>query len=71
MQIPPVPIDGVPSSRFGLSLLGGFELTGPDGVVELPSKKFADLLAYLACTAPQPHEKLSALFWGSHFDAQT
>ena len=50
----------------------GFELTGPDGVVDLPSKKLAGLLAYLACTAPQPQprEKLSALLWGSHFDAQ-
>jgi class 3 adenylate cyclase len=53
-------------------LLGGFELTGPDGVVDLPSKKLAGLLAYLACTAPQPQprERLSALLWGSHFDAQ-
>jgi DNA-binding SARP family transcriptional activator len=65
-------MDGAPSPRFGLSLLGGFELIGPDGVVDLPSKKLAGLLAYLACTAPrpQPRERLSALFWGSHFDAQ-
>ena len=30
------------------------------------------MLAYLACTAPRPQsrEKLSALLWGSHFDAQ-
>ena len=53
-------------------MLGGFELTGPDGVVDLPSGKLAGLLAYLACTAPkpQPRERLSALLWGSHFDAQ-
>lgn len=65
-------MDGEPFLRFGLSLLGRFELTGPDGVVDLPSKKLAGLLAYLACTAPQPQsrEKLSALLWGSHFDAQ-
>src|ERR1700688_1988538 len=58
--------------KFTLSLLGRFVLTGPNGVVELPSKKLAGLLAYLACTAPQPQsrEKLSALLWGSHFDAQ-
>jgi DNA-binding SARP family transcriptional activator/class 3 adenylate cyclase len=58
--------------RFNLALLGSFELTGPDGAVDLPNKKLAGLLAYLACTAPrpQPREKLSALFWGSHFDAQ-
>jgi class 3 adenylate cyclase/DNA-binding SARP family transcriptional activator len=72
LQIPRAPKDGAPSPRFGLSLLGGFELTGPDGVVDLPSKKLAGLLAYLACNAsrPQPREKLSALLWGSHFDAQ-
>jgi len=64
--------NGTRSPRFRLALLGGFELTGPDGVVDLPSKKLAALLAYLACTAPQsqPRERLSALLWGSHFDAQ-
>jgi DNA-binding SARP family transcriptional activator/class 3 adenylate cyclase len=64
--------DGLPLPRFSLSLLGRFELSGPDGVVDLPSRKLAGLLAYLACTAPQPQprEKLSALLWGSHFDTQ-
>jgi class 3 adenylate cyclase len=72
VQLPRSPENGAPSPRFGLSLLGGFELTGPDGVVDLPSKKLAGLLAYLACTAsrPQPRERLSAMLWGSHFDAQ-
>src|SRR5258706_10420167 len=72
VHIPRPPIEGAPSRRFDLSLLGRFELTGPDGVVDLPSKKLAGLLAYLACTAPRPQsrEKLSALLWGSHFDAQ-
>jgi DNA-binding SARP family transcriptional activator/class 3 adenylate cyclase len=65
-------MDGAPSPRFRLSLLGRFELTGPDGVVDLPSKKLAGLLAYLGCAAPypQPRERLSALLWGSYFDAQ-
>src|SRR5258708_2730096 len=65
-------MDGAPSPKFGLSLLGGFELTGPLGVVNLPSKKLAGLLTYLACTAPRPQsrEKLSTLLWGSHFDVQ-
>jgi class 3 adenylate cyclase/DNA-binding SARP family transcriptional activator/predicted ATPase len=64
-------MDGTPPPRFGLSLLGGFELTGPDGVVELPSKKLAGLLAYLACNVrPQSREKLTSLLWGSHFEAQ-
>jgi hypothetical protein len=31
--------------------------TGPDGPVDLPSKKLAGLLAYLACTAPQPQPR--------------
>lgn len=58
--------------EFSLSLLGRCVLTGPEGVVSLPNKKLAGLLAFLACTAPdpQPREKLSALLWGSHFDAQ-
>src|SRR5215468_10078641 len=63
---------GAPPPRFSLLLLGRFELTGPGGVVDLPSKKLAALLTYLACTAPEPQsrERLSALLWGSHFDAQ-
>jgi class 3 adenylate cyclase/DNA-binding SARP family transcriptional activator len=72
VRIPRAPMDGAPSPRFSLALLGGFELTGPHGVVDLPSKKLAGLLAYLACAAPQPQprERLSALLWGSYFDAQ-
>jgi DNA-binding SARP family transcriptional activator len=58
--------------KFRLSLLAGFLLTGPEGPIELPSKKLAGLLAYLACTAPvpQPRKKLETLLWGSHFDTQ-
>ncbi|MBN8943423.1 MAG: AAA family ATPase [Rhizobiales bacterium] len=58
--------------RFGLSLLGRFELTAGGDTVLLPSKKLAALLAYLACTAPepQPREKLANLLWGSHFETQ-
>ena len=65
-------MDDVPLPKFRLSLLGRFELTGPDGPIDLPSKKLAGLLAYLACIAPQPQsrEKLAALLWGSHFEAQ-
>src|SRR6266702_8677432 len=61
-----------PCPSFALSLLGRFELTGPNGVVSLPNKKLAALLAYLACTAPQPQsrEKLATLLWGSHFETQ-
>jgi hypothetical protein len=65
-------MDAVPPAKFRLSLLGRFDLTGPDGPVDLPSKKLAGLLAYLACSAPvpQPREKLATLLWGSHFEAQ-
>ena len=62
----------MPTPKFQLSLLGRFELSGPDGTIELTSKKLAALLGYLACTAPQAHsrDKLMTLLWGSHFDAQ-
>jgi TolB-like protein/DNA-binding SARP family transcriptional activator len=62
----------VPTPKFQLSLLGRFELSGPDGPIDLSSKKLAALLAFLACTNPKPHrrDKLMALLWGSHFDAQ-
>ena len=61
-----------PPPKFRLLLLGRFELTGPDGPVDLPNKKLAGLLAYLACTAPgrSRREKLATLLWGSHFEAQ-
>jgi TolB-like protein/DNA-binding SARP family transcriptional activator len=60
-------------SKYTLSLLGRFELSGPDGrPIDLTSKKLAALLAFLACTAPQAQgrDKLMTLLWGSHFDAQ-
>ncbi len=72
MHVSRTPVDGAPSPRFGLTLLGRFELAGPDGIVSLASGKLAGLLTYLACTSPRPRprERLSALLWGSHFDAQ-
>jgi TolB-like protein/two-component SAPR family response regulator len=65
-------MDRVSPSRFKLSLLGRFELTGETGTIDLPSKKLAGLLAFLVCTAPQAHsrDKLMTLLWGSHFEAQ-
>ena len=61
-----------PAPKFRLSLLGRFELTGSGGAVDLGSKKLAGLLAFLACTAPEPQarERLKSLLWGSHFDEQ-
>jgi DNA-binding SARP family transcriptional activator/ActR/RegA family two-component response regulator len=63
-----VEMKGVP--KYRLALLGRFELSRTDGPVELPNKKLAALLAYLACTAPEPQsrEKLATLLWGSHFE---
>src|SRR5262245_65233246 len=65
MQNGPVP-------KYKLTLLGRFELSGPDGPVDLPNKKLAGLLAHLACLAPEPQsrEKLATLLWGSHFETQ-
>ncbi|WP_371424784.1 AAA family ATPase [Tardiphaga sp.] len=63
-------MDSTQLPRFSLSLLGRFELTTKDGVVRLPSRKLAGLLAYLACKAPQPREKLANLLWGSHYETQ-
>ncbi len=62
----------VPPGKFALSLLGRFELTGPEGSVEFASRKAAGLLAFLACAAPeqQRREKLTDLLWGSHFETQ-
>jgi DNA-binding SARP family transcriptional activator len=62
----------VPKPTFQLSVLGRFELSRPDGSIDLASKKLAALLAFLACTAPQAHsrDRLMTLLWGSHFDAQ-
>src|SRR5262245_5242543 len=67
-----VEMKGAPRPKYKLSLLARFELTGPDGPVDLANKKLAGLLAYLACTAPvpQPREKLATLLWGSFFEAQ-
>src|SRR5712671_5464218 len=58
--------------RYQLSLLGSFALSGPEGPVDLPSKKLVGLLAYLALTgpAPQSRDKLVSLLWGSHFEVQ-
>jgi len=58
--------------KYSLKVLGRFELSGPDGPVELSNKKLAGLLAYLACSAPDScsREKLATLLWGSHFETQ-
>jgi len=53
-----------PCPKFSLSLPGGFELTGPGGVIDLPSKKLAGLLAYLARAAPGcRHATLGLRLW--------
>jgi TolB-like protein/DNA-binding SARP family transcriptional activator/cytochrome c-type biogenesis protein CcmH/NrfG len=59
-------------ATFRLSILGRFELVGPDGYIDLNSKKLAGLLGFLACSAPGPQsrEALATLLWGSHAEAQ-
>jgi TolB-like protein len=65
-------LNTVAKPTFQLSVLGRFELSGPEGPIELTIKKLAGLLTFLVCTSPEPHsrDKLMTLLWGSHFDAQ-
>ena len=58
--------------KLQLALLGHFELTGQTGPIDLTNKKLAGLMAFLSLHAPEPQsrEKLMALLWGSHFEAQ-
>lgn len=55
---------------FSLTVLGGFQLRKADQPIDLPARKLACLLTYLACTAPLPQsrEKLATLLWGSSND---
>src|SRR5262245_56579983 len=56
---------------FRVEVLGDFQLVGPDGAIDLESRKVRALLVYLTCTGkPQPRSTLATLLWGSHFDAQ-
>ena len=61
-----------PALNFKIALFGRVQLNGPEGVIELTSKKLAALLAFLCLTHPTPHtrEKLLALLWGRQFDTQ-
>lgn len=62
----------MPLPKFKLAILGRFELSRTDEPIALPNKKLVALLAYLACTAPepQPREKLATLLWWSHLEVQ-
>jgi TolB-like protein/DNA-binding SARP family transcriptional activator len=55
-----------------LRLFGRFKLTGRLGPLELSSAKLRALLAYLALLEPkaESRERLTALFWGLHFEGQ-
>ena len=66
-------MDDVPLPKLELSLLDRFALTGPEGPVNLPSKKLVGLLAYLACNRAHPASAREAgdPAVGSHFEAQT
>jgi DNA-binding SARP family transcriptional activator/class 3 adenylate cyclase len=58
--------------KFTLEVLGGFRLYRSGAPVELPTRKLACLLTYLACVAPQPQsrERLADLLWGANNDAR-
>ena len=58
--------------NFRLTVFGCFLLSGPDRPVDLPNKKLACLLTYLACTAPVPQsrETLATLLWGSQSETR-
>ncbi len=58
--------------KFTLEVPGGFRLYHSGALVELPNRKLACLLTYLACVAPQPQsrERLANLLWGAHSDAR-
>jgi adenylate cyclase len=65
-------MDDEPALSFKIALFGRVQLNGPEGVIELTSKKLAALLAYLCLTHPKPHtrEKLLTLLWSRQFDTQ-
>ena len=53
---------------FTLRVLGGFQLSRSGAPLDIPNRKLACLLTYLACVAPLPQsrEKLANLFWSEH-----
>lgn len=57
---------GNAGAAFELAVFGGFELHQSGKPVDLPTRKLACLLTYLACSGPtsQPREKLATLLWG-------
>ena len=61
-----------PALSFKIALFGRVQLIGPDGLIELTSKKLTALLAYLILKHPTPHarEKLLTLLWGRQFETQ-
>jgi adenylate cyclase len=65
-------MDDEPALNFKIALFGRVQFNGPEGKIELTSKKLAALLAYLCLTHPTPHtrEKLLTLLWGRQFDTQ-
>ncbi|WP_178130688.1 BTAD domain-containing putative transcriptional regulator [Reyranella sp. CPCC 100927] len=71
---PSAPVVGSrqPEALFQLSLLGHFNLSGPNGPVDLGNKKLCALIAFVACATSEPpsRETLTTLLWGSHFEVQ-
>jgi hypothetical protein len=59
--------DGAIPPRLQLTLFGSFQLIGPEGPVDVGSKKVCALIAVLALSGDEPvsREQLIALLWVS------
>ena len=59
-------------SKYTLSVLGRFELSGPDGAHRSDQQEAGGVagLPGLHGSAAHSRDKLMTLLWGSHFDAQ-
>jgi TolB-like protein len=61
----------VADRKFQLRLFGQFRLDGPQGRIELGSRKLPGLLAYLVCTGQEQHrDRAMTLLWGAHSQLQ-
>jgi TolB-like protein/DNA-binding SARP family transcriptional activator/Flp pilus assembly protein TadD len=58
-------------SMLQIKLFGRFQLTGPQGPIDIAGAKLSAFAAYLAlATKPVARDQLTILLWGSHFEEQ-